>query len=120
MIAQDTIESVLNELSGGDESKKKLIRFHFENSVGTYGTLRERLENAALIADKKTIQKTQKELAVALQNRQGLSTTGMGVSTEGMEVPDTFFSKEQLSDLKAKGWDDKKIQRLKENMRRSK
>ena len=117
-LAQDTIESVLNEFSGGDEAKKKLIRFHFENSVGSNGTIRERIENASLIADKKSIQKTQKELAVALHNRQGLSATGMGVSTEGQQVPDSFFSKEQLQELKSKGWNDEKIQKLKENMRR--
>lgn len=117
-LTQDTVESVLNELSEGNEAKKKLIRFHFENSVGQFGTIRERLENAALIADKKKILKTQSELTVALQNRQGLSNSGMGTSTDGPEVQDTFFSKDQIAALKAKGWDDAKIQRLKENMRK--
>lgn len=117
-LVEDNIENALNELSQGNEAKKKLIRFHFENSVSSNGTIRERMENALLIAEKKTILKTQKEMAVALHNRQGLSTTGQGSSTEGVEVKDAFFSKEQLQSLKAKGWDDKKIQKLKDNMRK--
>lgn len=117
-LVQDTVETELERLASGNEAKKKLIRFHFENSVGLNGTIKERMENALLITDKKTILKTQKELAVALQNRQGLSNSGQGTSTEGMQVKDNFFSQEQLSALKAKGWDDKKIQRLKENLQK--
>ncbi len=116
-LVEDNVETVLDQLAS-NESERKLIRFHFENSVGLNGTIRERLENAKLIANKKTILKTNKEMAVALQNRQGLSTTGQGTSTEGMEVKDSFLSKEQVNDLKARGWDDKKIQRFKTNLRK--
>lgn len=115
-LAEDTVESALNEYAQGNESRKKLIRFHFENSVAPFGTIRERMENAALIADKKTIQKNQQEMAVALHNRQGISNTGLGSSTDGVQVQDKFFSQEQINELKARGWDDKKIQRLKANM----
>lgn len=119
-LVEDTVESTLNELSQGNEAKKKLIRFHFENSVGLNGTIRERMENALLIADKKKILKTQTELAVALQNRQQLPSSAIGISTEGPQVKDNFFSPEQIANLKARGWDDKKIERLKGNMRNSK
>lgn len=115
-LVEDNVESVLADIALND-AEAKLIRFHFENSVGLNGTIRERLENAKLIANKKTILKTQKEMAVALQNRQGISNSGQGTSTEGMEVKDSFFSKEQLADLRAKGFDDAKIERLKTNMR---
>ncbi len=118
-LVEDQVETVLDQLSNGNEAKKKLIRFHFENSVAPNGTIRERMENALLIADKKTIFKTQKEMAVALYNRQGLSNSGQGTSTEGMEVADNYFTKDQLAELKAKGFDDAKIQRLKANMQRS-
>lgn len=117
-LVEDNVETIVNQLAPGNEAKQKLIKFHFENSVGLNGTLRERLENALLIADKKTILKTHKEMAVALQNRQGLSNTGQGSSTEGVEVADNLLSKEQLNSLKAKGWDEKKIQRFKDNLRR--
>jgi hypothetical protein len=116
-LALDNIEQVLNDISAS-EAEKKLIRFHFENTVAPNGTIRERLENAKLIANKKTILKTQKEMAVALQNRAGLQSSGLGTSTEGQQVQDTFFSKDQLNALKAKGWDDKKIERLKANLRK--
>jgi len=119
-LVEDNIESILNELSPNNSAKQKLIKFHFENSVGLNGTLRERLENALLIADKKTILKTNKEMAVALQNRQGLSTTGQGTNTEEVEVKDSLLSKDQINDLKARGWNDQKIQRFKDNLRKQK
>lgn len=115
-LVEDTVEGILNEIASSDD-EKKLIRLHFENSVGLAGTIRERLENAKLIANKKTILKTQKEMAIALNNRQGLSSTGQGTSTEGLQVQDNFFSQEQVASLKARGWDDTKIGRLKTNMR---
>lgn len=118
-LAEDTVEAVLKDISSND-AEAKLIRFHFENSVSPNGTIRERLENAKLIANKKTILKTQKEMAVAINNRAGLSPTGLGASTEGQPVKDQFFSQEQLNALKARGWDEKKIERLKANLRKLK
>ena len=117
-LVEDNIDTIVNQLAPNNPAKQKLLRFHFENSVGLNGSLRDRLENALLITDKKTILKTNKEMAVALQNRQGLSNTGQGTSTESMEVQDNFLSKEQLNELKAKGWDAKKIQRFKDNLRK--
>lgn len=117
-IAEDNVETMLNELAPGNSAKQKLIRFHFENSVMPNGTIRERMENALLIADKKAIQKRQSELATALKNRQGLGASGLGTSTEGQQVSDNILSADQLKDLKARGWDDKKIDRFKQNLRR--
>ncbi len=115
---EDQIETGLDRIASND-AERKLIKFHFQNSVGTNGTIMERLENAKLIANKKLIFKTQKEMAVALNNRQGLATGGgQGTSSEGMEVKDNFLSKDQIKDLKARGWDDKKIQRFKDNLRK--
>ncbi len=117
-LAEDTVQGNAEQLSNGDSALKKLILFHFENSVRPNGTIRERMENALLIAQKPRILKTQKEMAVALKNRQGLQSSGLGVSTEGQEVKDNFFTPEQLASLKARGFDDKKIERLKANLRR--
>ncbi len=117
-LAEDTVQGNAEQLSNGDAALKKLILFHFENSVAANGTIRERMENALLIAQKPRILKTQKEMAVALKNRQGLQSSGLGVSTEGQEVKDNFFTPEQLTDLKKRGYDDKKIERLKANLRR--
>lgn len=117
-LAEDTVENTLNELSEGNEAKKKLIRFHFENSVGTNGTIKERMENALLITDKKTILKKQNEMATALKNRAGLGASGLGSSTEGQVVADNILSTDQLTQLKGMGWDDKKIERFKKNLRR--
>ncbi len=117
-LAEDAIETLLTEFSGGNESKKKLLRWNFENSVAANGTMRERMENALLITDKKAIQKKQAEMATALQNRAGLGASGLGSSTEGQVVADNILTADQFSDLKAKGWDDKKIERFKKNLRK--
>lgn len=117
-LAEDNIETLLNEFSQGDESKKKLLRWNFENKVTAVGTMRERMEDAALITDKKAIQKKQTELATALKNRAGLGASGLGSSTEGQQVSDNILSADQLNDLKKLGWDDKKIERFKKNLQR--
>jgi len=117
-LAEDTVENLLNEFSSGDEAKKKLLRWNFENKVSANGTMRERMENATLITDKKAIQKKQSEMATALKNRAGLGASGLGSSTEGQQVSDNVLSTDQLADLKSKGWDDKKIERFKKNLRK--
>ncbi len=117
-VAEDSIETLLNEFAEGNEAKKKLLRWNFENRVMPEGTLRERMENATLITDKKAILKKQNEMATALKNRQGLGASGLGSSTEGQTVSDNILSTDQKQDLKARGWDDKKIERFKANLRR--
>jgi Holliday junction resolvasome RuvABC DNA-binding subunit len=64
----------------------------------------------------KQILQRNKELAVALKSKDQSVSTGQGGSTEGQEVGDNFFSKEQLAALKAKGFDDKMIQKTKDNI----
>ncbi|MGH7249345.1 MAG: hypothetical protein ACREGC_00040 [Minisyncoccia bacterium] len=118
-LVEDTIETLLNEFSGGNEAKKRLLRWNFENRITAVGTMRERMENAVLITDKKAILKKQGEMATALKNRQGLGASGLGGSSEDKQpVGDNILSTDQLKDLKAKGWDDKKIERFKVNLRR--
>lgn len=62
--------------------------------------------------------KRNKELELALKNRgQVTSTSGQGSNQEKPEgKTDNYFSNEQLSALKAKGYDDKKIAELKKNI----
>ena len=106
--ASDTIQSVLNELSS-DPNEQKLIMYHFENSVGSNGNIRGRLENAKLIANKKAILKTNQELKVALHNRSQLGNTGQGASTEQGKQGDTYFTPDQLAFFKKRGLDPEKV-----------
>lgn len=116
-VSSDSIESVLRELSD-NEDEKKLILFHFDNSVGANGTIKERLENAKLIANKKNILKTTKELKVALQNRSQMGNTGQGASTEDQQkTGDNFFTADQLAYFAKRKLDPEKV---KANMLRSK
>ncbi len=62
--------------------------------------------------------KENREMKVALGNKQGISTTGDGGSSDTKTTTPQFFSDEQIRDLKARGWDDAKIKKAAENMRR--
>jgi hypothetical protein len=64
--------------------------------------------------------KRNKELELALKNRgQITSTSAEGSNQDKPEVnTDKYFSNEQIKALKAKGYDDKKIDILKKNMQK--
>jgi hypothetical protein len=65
----------------------------------------------------KAVLKRNKELEVALRNRgQITSVSGQGSNQEKPEGKiDNYLSNEQVNALKAKGWDDKKIEAFKKN-----
>ncbi len=66
----------------------------------------------------KAVLKRNKELETALKSRSDItSVSGTGSNQEKPEgKKDNFFSNEQLASLRAKGYDDKKIEALKKNM----
>lgn len=66
----------------------------------------------------KAVLKRNKELEVALKSRgQILDTSASGANLDRPEVKtDTYFSKDQIQALKAKGWSDAKIEAAKKNM----
>src|SRR5258708_3023789 len=66
----------------------------------------------------KSVLKRNKELEIALKNRgQITSPSGQGSNQDKPEGKiDNYFSNEQISALRAKGYDDKKIEVLKSNM----
>ncbi len=66
----------------------------------------------------KAVLKRNKELEVALKNRgQITSTSAQGSNEDKAEVRiDNYFSNEQIAALRAKGYDEKKIETLKKNM----
>lgn len=69
----------------------------------------------------KALLKRTKELELALRNRgQITSTSAQGSNQDKPEVKtDNYFSNEQINALKAKGYDDKKIEQIKKNMIRA-
>jgi len=79
-------------------------------------------KEAQLLAEKEAAIKAQskriKELEVALKNRGQISiSSGTGSNQEKPEgKKDNYFSNEQINALKARGYDDKKIELLKKNM----
>lgn len=113
-VAEESFTSILGELSS-DENERNLIKHHFESSVGTTGTIRERLENAKLIANKKTLFQTHKELKVALQNRSQVSSSALGTNNEQPDVTTKKVTREQEDYFKKRGWDQGMINKYLEN-----
>ncbi len=72
-------------------------------------------EKEALVKD---LAKKNKELTLALKNRGQISSgTGQGSNQDQPESRvDKVLSNDQLNALKAKGWDDKKIETFKSNL----
>lgn len=66
----------------------------------------------------KAVLKRNRELETALKNRGQVSTTSADGSNQDRPEgkKDSYFSNDQLSALRAKGYDDRKIATLKENM----
>lgn len=71
---------------------------------------------------KKTLARN-KELATALKNRSGISGIGSGTSNEGESINKPFWGKDQLEELRRKGFDvndPKKLETLKKNLQKVK
>ncbi len=76
--------------------------------------------SSELISVVKTLLKRNQEMETALVNRSQISTAGQGTGSEAkVEVGDNLLSPDQLKDLKARGWDDTKIARLKANLQKA-
>jgi chromosome segregation ATPase len=58
------------------------------------------------------------ELKVTLKNKQGMSDAPSGTSSDSQITTTQYFNNDQIRDLKARGWDDAKIKKAAENMRK--
>jgi len=80
-------------------------------NASKYDQSREELTNYA-----KELARKNKELALALQNRTGMTSTGQG---SGASSKTSYFSEDQLAEFKKRGWSDEKIKLAETNMRKS-
>lgn len=114
MFTKNTLETSIASMTS-NKAKQDLIRFHYENSIVKTGTdpqsLKNDLENALLIADKKALLKKNQELEVANQNRSQMQNSSQG-SSQKQGIEKKFFSDEQLRDLKKRGFTDEMIKNL--------
>ena len=94
------IDNRLNELSGGNEPLKRLMKFHMDNSVNPSLSIQEKAEMAYAIANKATIEKKFKEANLATQNRQQISNVGQGSNTESAKPGTNLLSEDQKNDLR--------------------
>ncbi len=98
-----------------DPDEAALIRYHFENTVAPVGSLRERIENAQLLANKKQFLKENSEMKRALESKNGVSRIAAG-SGSNLDVEKSagkeIFTAEQIAAWKKRGLD---VDKIKEN-----
>lgn len=97
------LEVKLDKVAGNNESLKKLVKFHFDNSVNPNMDMNERVEAAYAIANKKTIERTAKEINIARTNRSQISNVGQGSNQETQQRPkQNILSDAQIQALRDK------------------
>ena len=115
--SKSSFETALSALST-DPAEKDLIQYIYENSIVKTGTtpeaIKEDLENAKLIANKKAILKQASELSLATGAKQSASNTGQGTnSARDKDVKtDDYWSPEQLEYFKKRGIDPNKVKEV--------
>lgn len=116
------VEAYLTQMTD-DPAKRELIRHHYNSSIVKTGvdpeSIKEDLDTALLIVDKKVLMRNMKELATSLHNRQGTGAVSQGSGDSGVSASKAFFSEAQLNELRSRGFDDKKIELLKKNLKKA-
>lgn len=103
-----------NSSNGEEDIDSKVARLVHEQLLKTKEE-ETRAQKDKLISE---MAKKLKETTLALKNRgQVTSTSGQGSNQDRPEVKtDSILSNDQLNSLKAKGWDEKKIEEFKKNL----
>lgn len=92
----------LDRVAGNNESLKKLVKFHYENSTNPNKDLQSRIDDAYAIANKKVIDKTVKEINVARAHTAQISNIGQGSNQEQYQKPGAnVLSDNQLKELES-------------------
>lgn len=103
-------ESLGDDKPEQEEVMRRIVR---EEMLQTREVQLQAEKDAVITAQSKRL----KELEVALKNRGQIVSTSGGSNQDKPEVKiDTYFSNEQLAELKKRGYDDKKIEVLRKNM----
>lgn len=77
-------------------------------------------ESSELVDVVKQLLRRNKELETAVVNKAQVSNTGQGAGSDStLHVGDNVLSQDQVKALQAKGWDDVKITRFKQNLLRA-
>lgn len=109
-LEKSTVDSLIGEYSN-DADEQALIKYHLENSVAQSGSLRDRIENAKLIANKSALTKERDELAFALKAKSGVSrsSTASGGNQDVEKGKKEIFSPEVIEAIKKRGLDPEKV-----------
>jgi len=118
---KNIVQNTLADVSQ-NASEQKLIQWYYENKIIKSGmdpeSVRNDLEDCKAMVNKKKVLQTQNELKVALRNKSQISTMPNSGISEKTPVTSQYFSADQLADFKKRGWNDEKIKKAEENMRK--
>jgi len=116
-VIKPSVDRILDSITD-NPSKKELIKYHYENSIKQSGTseqaIREDIENALMIADKKALKRNLEELSLSVKNRANISGQGSG-STAKPDVKKEVLTNEQIDALKKRGFTPDMIKKFEEN-----
>ncbi len=109
-------ENAENYKNGMLKAKGKLKSDETEEEEGGEG--KTKTENSSELVDiVKELLKRNQEITTAVVNKQQVATASQGTGSEAKAtVGDNLLSAAQITDLKARGWDDNKIALLKKNL----
>lgn len=109
-LEKSTVDSLIGEYSD-DPDEQALIKYHLENSVAKNGSIRGRIENAQLIANKKLLAREREELTYALKAKGGVGRfSAAGGSNQDVEKgKKEIFSPEVIAEIKKRGLDPEKV-----------
>lgn len=118
---KNIVQNTLADISQ-NTSEQKLIQWYYDNKIVKSGmdaeSVRNDLEDCKAMVNKKKVLQTQNELKVALRNKSQISALPNSGVSEKAPVKSQFFSSEQLSHFKKLGWNEEKIKKAEENMRK--
>lgn len=95
----------------GDERLRQITREELANSkIAQIAYEQDQIIKKAL--------KENKELKLAQMNKTGAPAASIGAHSEAAPVRDTLVTPDQMAAFKARGWNDKDIERYKKNIQR--
>lgn len=108
-LPKDDEEEDDSEESVDDKVKRLVKESLLDSQIGKVQSEKDNLLKKALARNK--------ELETAIKNRSQISTADAGSGSEQkLVIKDTTLSAEKLAKFKSMGWDDKKIERYKQNL----
>lgn len=103
-VESGNLDTLLEKKANGNESLKKLMKTLYDTRTNPAADMSLRVDDAYAIANRKSIEKTVKEITVARENRSQVSNVGQGSNQETYQKPGSnIVSDSQRKELEKLG-----------------